>query len=307
MQVHRRLISTAAVAVASLSVAIPAADAAKPHHHGHTHHHGHKAKAPQAIAVPDGFGPESLTGKGSTLYAGSSTTGAVWTANAKTGKSRILVPAQPGRSAFGTAVAGKHLLVAGGATGNLYVYDRATGADVSTIALGGKLLNDVVVSGNIAYVTDTLAPTVYAVALDGSAPPRTINLTNYPFTEGSPTADGIARDGRSLIVGDITTAALYRIDPATGAATKIDVPGATLPMNDGVLLVGRTLFVAEGDGRLAAVKIAPGATTGTLLSQRTYAKALTDVARAGGSLWILDAAFQQTVDPTSEAVARRIG
>jgi streptogramin lyase len=302
MQVHRRLITTAAVAVASLTVAVPATQAAG----SHGHHHQAKRKAPKAIALPDGFGPESLTGSGNTLYSGSSTTGAVWTANTKTGKSRVLVPAQTGRSAFGTAVAGKNLLVAGGATGNLYVYDRTTGADVSTIAVGGKLLNDVVVRGNIAYVTDTLAPVIYQVALDGSAPPKAINLTNYPFTEGQPTADGIAWAGNALLVGDITSAALYRIDPATGAATKIDVGSATFPMNDGVLLIGRTFYVAEGDGRLAVVKLSGGSDTGSLVSQRTYAAALTDVARAGGSLWIMDAKFQQTVDPTSKAVARRI-
>jgi sugar lactone lactonase YvrE len=300
MQVHRRLITTAAVAVASLTIAVPASQAAS------KVHHGHKVKAPKSIPLPNGFGPESLTGSGTTLYSGSSTTGAVWTANTKTGKSRVLVAAQTGRSAFGTAVWGDKLVAAGGATGNLYVYDRKTGADVATIAVGGKLLNDLVIQGNTAWVTDTLAPTIYKVALDGSAPPQAIALTNYPFTEGSPTADGIQLDGTSLLVGDITAAAIYRIDPSTGAATQVTVPNATFPMNDGILYQGGKLYLAQGDGRLSVVSLAPGSTTGSLVSQRTYSKALTDVARAGGKLWVMDAKFQQTVDPTSKAVARRI-
>lgn len=307
MQVHRRLTSVALAAVATLSAAAvaPAAQAASSHgHHGH-HAKPHHTAAPKAIKLPDGFGPENLTGSGHTLYSGSSTTGAIWTADTKSGKGRVLVPARTGRSSFGIAVTGDRLYVAGGATGNLYVYDRNTGADVATIPLGGKLLNDVVIQGNTAYVTDTLAPTIYAVSLDGSSP-RAINLTNYPFTEGSPTADGIALDGSSLIVGDITSAALYRIDPATGAATKIDVGPATFPKNDGILSLGSKLYVSEGDGRLGVVALAPGANTGTLVSQKTYAAALTDVARAGGKLWIMDATFQQSVDPTSKAVARRI-
>jgi hypothetical protein len=313
MQVHRRLISAAAVAVASLTVAVPATHAATVHNTGHGHGnghsngHGHGAKSPKAIALPDGFGPESLTGSGTTLYSGSSTTGAVWTADTKTGKSRVLVPAQDGRSAFGTAVWGDKLVAAGGATGNLYVYDRKTGADVATITVGGQLLNDVVIQGNTAWVTDTLAPTIYKVALDGSAPVQAIALMNYPFTPGSPTADGIQLDGSSLLVGDITSAAIYRIDPTTGAATQITVPGATFPMNDGILYLGSKLYLAQGDGRLSVVSLTPGATTGSLVSQRTYSAALTDVAKAGGKLWIMDAKFQQSVDPTSKAVARRIG
>jgi sugar lactone lactonase YvrE len=312
MQVHPRLttVALAAVAAASLTIAAPAALATSSGH-GHGTHHAshqpkHRPKAISAIKLPDGFGPESLTGSGTTLYSGSSTTGAVWTADTKTGKSRVLVAAQEGRSAFGTAIWGDKLVAAGGATGNLYVYDRKTGADVATIPVGGQLLNDIVIQGNTAWVTDTLAPTIYKVALDGSAPVQAIALTNYPFTPGSPTADGIQLDGSSVLVGDITSAAIYRIDPATGAATQVTVPGATFPMNDGILYLGSKLYVAQGDGRLSVVSLTPGSTTGSLVSQRTYAAALTDVAKAGGKLWIMDAKFQQSVDPTSKAVARRI-
>jgi sugar lactone lactonase YvrE len=310
MQVHARLttVAVAAVAAASLTVAAPAALATgKGHGHG-SHHTSHKPKpkAISAIKLPDGFGPENLTGSGHTLYAGSSTTGAIWTADTKSGKSEVLVPAQTGRASFGVAVKGGQLVVAGGTTGNLYVYDAKTGADVATIPVGGKLLNDVVIQGNIAYVTDTQAPTIYAVALDGSAPVRAIALTNYPFTEGGYTADGIALDGSSLLVGDIGSAAIYRIDPSTGAATQVTVPGATFPMNDGVLYTGGKLYLAQGNGALSVVSLASGATSGTLVSQKTDAKALTDIAKAGGKLWIMDAAFQQSVDPASQAVVRRI-
>jgi hypothetical protein len=316
MQAPHRLTSAALAAVATLAVTVPAADA-KPRprgDHGTQGHHGpkghghkgHHAAKPSAIALPDGFGPESLTGSGSTLYAGSSTSGAVWAADARTGRGRVLVPAHEGRSAFGIAVAGKRLVVAGGTTGNVDVYDAATGADVATIALGGAVLNDVVVRGNVAYVTDTLAPVVYEVALDGSAPPRTLALTGYPFTEGQYAADGIAFDGDALLVGDISAAALYRIDPATGASTAIAIPGAALPANDGILRVGRRVYVAAGDGRLSVVDLPVGATSGRLISQRKLAPALTDVARAAGALWILDAAFQQTHDPSSKATVRRI-
>jgi sugar lactone lactonase YvrE len=263
--------------------------------------------APSAIPLPDGFGPESLTGHGSTLYAGSSTTGAVWAANTRTGRGRVLVPAKDGRSAFGTAVAGNRLVVAGGTTGTLYVYDRKTGVDVRSFALGeGAILNDVVVRNGVAWVTDTLSPVLWKVTLDGSAPPQKLQLTGYPTPAGSPGADGLVLDGSSLILGDIGSGQLVRVDPATGTTTPITLGGAKLPMNDGLLRIGNRVWVAEGTGHLADVRLVGGATGGKVVADQKIADAIVDVAKAGGVLWYMDAAFQQEVDPASKAVIRRV-
>jgi hypothetical protein len=292
MQVRSRLTSAAALAAAALALTSTGATA---------------AGRPSAMPLPDGFGPENLTGHGSTLYAGSSTTGAVWTVDVRTGRGRTLVPAHQGRAAFGTAVAGRDLVVAGGATGNLYVYDRRTGADVRTIALGGKLLNDVVVRGGVAYVTDTLQPVLYRVTLNGAAPPRAIELVGYPtLTPGDPGADGLVFDGVSLILGDIQSQSLVRVNPATGASAPIRLGDAKLPMNDGLLRIGNRVYVAEGTGHLARVQLSGGAAGGRVTADRQVAAATVDVAKAGGSLWYMDAAFQQTIDPTSKAVIRRV-
>jgi hypothetical protein len=290
MQVRSRLTSAAALAAAALALASTSASA-----------------APSAIPLPDGFGPESLTGHGATLYAGSSTTGAVWEGDTRTGHGRVLVPAQEGRSAFGTAVAGPLLVVAGGATGKLYVYDRRTGADVREFALGDDaILNDVVVRRGVAYVTDTLAPVIYRVTLDGSAPPQALHLVGYPTPEGSPGADGLVFDGSSLILGDIGSEQLVRVDPATGQSTPIYLGGAKLPMNDGLLRIGNRVWVAEGTGHLAEVRLVGGATGGAVIADQQLADAIVDVAKAGGALWYMDAAFQQEVDPSSKAVVRRV-
>jgi sugar lactone lactonase YvrE len=289
MQVRPRLASAALAAAATLTLA-GTASAAKPN----------------AITLPDGFGPESLTGVGNTLYSGSSTTGAIFMANANTGKGKVLVKAQDGRSAFGTAVAGNLIVAAGGQTGKLFVYDRKTGKDVRTIDLGAKLLNDVVIRGNTAYVTDTLEPVIYEVPIDGSGQARKIELQNFPTQAGDAGMDGIVLDGDSLIVGDIGSAQLLRIDPQTGASTPIDIGGTKLAMNDGILRSGKDVWVARGDGHLTDVELKPGATTGTVRSDKVVAKASVDVAKAAGRTWFMDAAFQQKVDPSSKAVIRLV-
>ena len=292
MQVRSRLTSAAVLAAAALALSSSAASA---------------ARGPSAIPLPDGFGPESLTGHGSTLYAGSSTSGAVWAGSARTGRGTVLVPPQEGRSAFGTAVAGNRLVVAGGTTGNVYVYDRRTGADVRTFTLGeGAILNDVVVRNGVAWVTDTLSPVLWKVTLDGSAPPQRLQLVGYPTPAGSPGADGLVFDGATLIVGDIGSEQLLRVNPATGATTPIRLGGAKLPMNDGLLRIGSRVWVAEGTGHLAEVRVSGGATGGRALADRKVADAIVDVAKAGGGLWYMDAAFQQEPDPTAKAVIRRV-
>ena len=77
-------------------------------------------------------------------------------------------------------------------------------------------------------------------------------------------------------------------------------------MNDGLLRIGNRIYVAEGTGHLARVQLSGGATSGRVTADGQIAAAIVDVAKAGGSLWYMDAAFQQSVDPTSKATVRRV-
>jgi outer membrane protein assembly factor BamB len=287
MQVRPRLASAALAAAATLTIAGTAS-----------------AASPNAIKLPKGFDPESLTGVGNTLYSGSSYNGAIWMGNARTGKGKVIVKGQKGRSAFGTAVSGNMIVAAGGMTGKLFVYDKATGKTVRTFDLGGQILNDVVIKDGTAWVTDTLEPVIYEVKLDGSADPRKIELKDYPTSGKDPGMDGIALDGDSLIVGDITTGQLIRVDPTTGQSTPIDIGGTKLTGNDGILYEGGQMWVARGDGHLTVIKLAPGSNTGTVESNKMVAKASVDVAVAGGKTWFMDAAFATKHDPKSQAVIR---
>ena len=60
---------------------------------------------PDTIRLPDGWQPEGIAaGRGASLYVGSIPTGAVWKADARTGRGDVLVEGQTGRSAIGIKV-----------------------------------------------------------------------------------------------------------------------------------------------------------------------------------------------------------
>jgi hypothetical protein len=72
----------------------------------------------------------------------------------------VLVAGQAGRSAIGIKVdRGNRLFVAGGATGQAFVYDARTGADLASDQLApagaATFVNDVVVTAKAAWFTDS--------------------------------------------------------------------------------------------------------------------------------------------------------
>lgn len=132
----------------------------------------------------------------------------------------------------------------------LAAYDLETGERLFFVDLAAlsddapNVANDVAVdaAGN-AYVTDSLAPVIYKVDVEGEA---SIFWEDARFDgDGQPRLNGIAYhpDGYLLVPAD---GALYRIpvdDPAALAAVELDAP---IPAADGVTL--------HPDGRLIVVQ-----------------------------------------------------
>ena len=60
-------------------------------------------------------------------------------------------------------------------------------------------------------------------------------------------ANGIALtpDGRALIIVQSSTGFLFRVDPRTGVTRRIDIGDAVMTNGDGLLLIGRTLYVVQ--------------------------------------------------------------
>jgi hypothetical protein len=220
--------------------------------------------AQSSIALPQEFRPEGIaSGKGDSFYVGSIPLGAVFKGSYRTGEGAELVPPHPGRAHTGLKVDTRfdRLFVSGGDSKAIYVYDSRTGADVATYPLpDAGFVNDVVLTRDAAYFTDSLVPQLYRVGIgqDGElSPPERIPLSgDLQFVDGF-NVNGIdtAPDGRDLIVVQTNLGKLFRVDARTGDTQEITLD-QPVTNGDGILRLGHTLYVVQNqDNKIAAVKL----------------------------------------------------
>jgi sugar lactone lactonase YvrE len=267
------------------------------------------AKGPERIPLPDGYRPEGIAaGKARNVFVGSIPTGRVLEIDTKTGTSREAVPPRDGHVAIGLKY-DKHaerLFVSGGPTGKAFVYDATTGAELAAFQLTPtgqpSFINDVVLTRDVAYFTDSLQPVIYAVKRDlsGFTP---IPLTGFPMTPNQNNLNGIAADptGRFLLAIQSSEGVLWRIDPATSAHEAVDLGGAALTAGDGLLLIGqRTLLVVRNRlNQIAVVKLDRGLLSGKVARTITHPDfdVPTTVAKKRGRLYLPNARLRPMGEP----------
>jgi hypothetical protein len=257
----------ALLVLALLALALPATAAA---------HHPSGSPFPKLIALPVGFQPEGIAIKHETFFVGSIPTGAVYRGDLRTGTGDVLVQPQAGRAAIGLKVSRDgRLFVAGGPTGKAFVYDARTGAPLAEHALAGgtPFMNDVALRHGTAYFTNSRAPEVFAVPL-GGGPVRHIAITGDFQQTGDPTAtnlNGIAVAGHdTLVLVQTNTGKLFAADADTGVANEIDLGGANVVNGDGLLLIGRVLFVVQNRlNQIAVVFLSRDLTRGRVVKTIT--------------------------------------
>lgn len=229
----------------------------------------------------------------------------------------MLVTGQAGHQAIGLKFDRRTdlLCMAGGPTGSAFVYDASDGTEIASIELTGEpttFINDVVVTRRAVFFTDSFRPVLYSVWLqrDGSLPrqPESEELPlsgDFEYAPGELNAKGIAAtpNGRSLIVVNTTLASLYRVDPATGLATLIDLDSGSVPAGDGILLHGRTLHVVQNFlNQISVVRLDARFSSGDVVA--TISSPLfripTTVARFGNVLDVVNARFD--TPPTPDTV-----
>ena len=277
------------------------------------------ASAPTEIPLPTGFQPEGIdVGPGRVAYLGSLADGSIFRADLRTGEGEVF-SAPTGAPAVGLEIDDRgRLFVAGGASGTARVVDAVTGEELARYALAdaaaGTFVNDVVVTEDAAYFTDSADPVLYRVPLgrfgelpaaeDVEALPLTGDLV-YDDDPATFEANGIETtpDGAALLVVQSGTGLLFRVDPATGETEQVDLGGELLQNGDGLTRDGRTLYAVQNrlnqvavlrldrDGRRAHVE--------QRVTDERFAVPTT-VARSGDRLYLPNAQFGVESPETTE-------
>jgi sugar lactone lactonase YvrE len=232
---------------------------------------------PQVIQLPPGFQPEGIeVGRGTTFYVGSVANGAIFRGNLRTGTGSILVAGTSGNSATGIEFDNRNRLwVAGASTGGATVYNAATGTVIKTYTFASSptFINDVVVTRNAAYFTDSQKAVLYKVPIGGGGAlgnAQTISLNGDFALAAGFNLNGIdaTRNGKTLVAVQTNAGKLFTINPATGATHLIALGGESVPNGDGILLDGKTLYVVQNQLNLVAViRLSPNLASGRVVTR----------------------------------------
>lgn len=305
MRARTLLVSTAAAAIALPGVALAAPPDRAP-------------VFPDVIPLPDTFAPEGIaTGTGTTLYAGSLADGDVATIDLRTGAFDLLLDRDDGQAVgLATDASGRTLYVAGGQTGVVSIVDTDTGEATDVALPGAAFVNDVIVTRDAVWLTDSFTPTVYRVSLDGGEATAFAVVGDYTFLPGAFNFNGIeaSADGDTLWVISSTAGELLRLDVAgvdasstTVEATVVDTDTA-LTSGDGILRQGRDLVVVRNSlNEVVTLRLSPDGTSATLVDVATQADFAvpTTVAGVGSRLYVVNARFGQN-GPAGTPVASEV-
>jgi sugar lactone lactonase YvrE len=266
------------------------------------------------IPLPGASSTEGIAiGNGATFFAGDLFRGDIFRGDLQRGTAESFIRAPAGRMAVGMKEDQTNglLFVAGGTTGQAYIYSTDTRSSVATYQLGdpaaGTFINDVtIVHGVGAWFTDSAQPKLYLIPIGpngtlGAA--RTLALSGPAAnTSFGINLNGIVAtpDGKTLIVAHTDLGQLFTVDPATGASALI--AGVSVPNVDGILLeAGRLLAVQNVDNRVDIVRLSSDLTSGVIEKVITNPQfeVPTTIARHGNELAVVNAKFDTGFPPTA--------
>jgi sugar lactone lactonase YvrE len=271
---------------------------------------------PAVIQLPTGFQPEGIaSGRGPAFFAGSVAGAGIYRGDLRTGDGAVLIPGD-GRSFTGMKVDRlDRLWVAGAFGGTGYVFDAATGDLIEgfTFVSDGQptFINDVVVTQDAAWFTDSFRAVLYRVDL---APNGSIGeIQTVPLDAPFELAAGFnlngidaTADGSTLLSVQSSTGQIWAIDAATGSVSEVpigDPSGEGLTAGDGILLEGRTLYVVRNAvNTIVVVDLAADLSTGVVVNRLTDGdfSVPTTAARFGNGLYAVNARFG-ILDPGTAA------
>jgi sugar lactone lactonase YvrE len=294
----RRLLTALSIAALAAGISGAGVSAAKPF--------------PDVITLPGATSAEGIaSGTGTTFYAGDLFAGDIYKGDLRSGTASLFVDAPAGRMAAGMKVDVRRnlLFVAGALTGQAYVYDARTGADVAVLDLanaGAGFINDVALTRDGAWFTDSLQSHLYRVPIgaEGSiGTPSTLVVTG-PAADisGAFNLNGIAAtpNSETLIVAHTGDGTLYTVDPETGASARI--AGTDVANVDGILFeAGRLWAVQNLNNQVTEFRVSQDLSSATVDAVITSPRfeVPTTVARMGHQLALVNAKFDTGFPPTA--------
>ena len=275
------------------------------------------ARPAEVIVLPGATSAEGIAaGRGATFYAGDLFAGDIFRGNLQRGTAELFIDAPAGRMAVGMAADVAHdlLFVAGGFTGQAYIYDTRSGAPVASYQLGtstSSLINDVTLTKDGAWFTDSFQARLYFVPVSRAGVPsatfRTLALSG-PAAAISPVSGAVnlngiqaTANGKTLIVAHSANAELDTVDPITGASATI--AGISVPNVDGILLeAGRLWAVQNFSNQVSRIRLAPDLSSGVVEEVITsdLFQIPTTAARFGSRLAVVNAKFDTGLPPTAD-------
>jgi sugar lactone lactonase YvrE len=274
----------------------------------------------EVIVLPGASSAEGITaGRGTTFYAGDLFAGDIFRGSIRRGTAELFIDAPDGRMAVGMAADLRHdlLFVAGGFTGQGYVYDLRNGATVATYQFAAPsppppaspttVINDVAVTRGGAWFTDSRRAQLYFVPVSRAGIPRSSFRTlavSGPAadTSGEFNLNGIqaTANGKTLIVAHSTNGQLYTVDPRTGASATI--AGVSVPQVDGIVLEGRRLWAVQNTNQVTRIRLAADLSAGVVKKVITsdLFQVPTTAALFGRRLAVVNAKFDTGLPPTAD-------
>lgn len=270
---------------------------------------------PETIDLPPGFRPEGIAiGRGSTFFAGSLADGRVLRGDLRTGESEVLVAGQAGTVSVGMFYDGRSdaLFVAGGPTGTARVFDASSGELLMSYVLAdpGNFINDVVVTNQAAFFTNSSAAVLYRLPLgaQGDLPPadgfEVLPLSGDWSQVAGFNANGIEAtpNGKWLVIVNSTVGKLYRVDPLTGEASEIDLGGESVSAGDGLRFRGSLLYVLRNQlNRLVTIDLSQDLASGVVVDSVVVSgfDVATTLGAFGDALYAVNARFSTPPTPAT--------
>jgi sugar lactone lactonase YvrE len=270
------------------------------------------ARAADVIVLPGASSAEGIAaGRGATFYAGDLFGGDIFRGDLQRGTAELFIAAPAGRMAVGMAADIAHdlLFVAGGFTGQGYVYDTSTGDTVATYQFASPpatVINDVAITQHGAWFTDSLQAKLYFVPVSAAGVPGPFSTLALSGPAAETSADfnlnGIQAtpNGETLIVGHSGNGRLYTVDPASGGSAII--AGVSVPDVDGLVLQGGWLWAVQNLNQVTQIRLSPNLAAGVVEEVITsdLFQVPTTAIRFGSRLAVVNAKFDTGFPPAAD-------